>query len=395
MQARYLLYFRVLLAATLGFYAAHFQGPSATHALLAAVLAFYALTALLAWRLGRESSFSEPLQLASFFIDVAVTTLILYFTTGFQSEFYVAYFLVILSTCFLEKIQFSFLVGFVACFVYAYFAYPGAHGFDALYTLRTSLLLVTAFFSAYVADRARTIERAAVEREAEHLAWMQRLATAGRAMAAVLHEAKTPLSTIMLSAEQAQELAKGHRVLSPFLEAIYREAEKTLSILGDFLDFSRPQDLDMAPVDLGSALKKALGTIRPHAANRDVLVEVAELPAVRIIMGSERHLAQAFVNVMINAVEAMPKGGRLDIRLRRDGTRARLRFSDNGDGIASADLRRLSEPFFTTKGNEGTGLGLTIARWIVEKHSGWIEIGSEGPGRGATVDIVLPLTASY
>ncbi len=392
MQARYLLYFRLLLAATLGLYAAHSQGGASARVLIETGLAAYALTALMLWRFGRSARIPEAVQLASFFVDVAATTLTLYATTGFHSEFYVAYFLVILSTCFLEKIEFSFIVGLVACFVYAYFAFPASNRFDVLYALRTSLLLVTAFFSAYVADRARQIEKKAVEREAGHLAWMQRLATVGRAMAAVLHEAKTPLSTIMLSVEQARELAGEGRPVGPFLGTIYAEAEKTLAILGDFLDFSRPQDLELTSIDLASALNRAVATIAPHAKNRDVLVAV-EPPAGARVMGSKRHLAQALANVMLNAVEAMPKGGRLDVRSRREGSWIVLIFSDTGMGVASSQLKRLSEPFFTTKGSEGTGLGLTITRWIVEKHSGRFSIMSEGPGQGATVEIGLPLTA--
>ena len=392
-QARYLLYFRLLLAATLALYAAHFQGKPSSRTLVWGALAAYALTALLTWRLGQKSRLSEPVQLASFFIDVAVTTLILYLTTGFQSEFYVAYFLVILSTCFLERIHFSFIVGFVACALYAYFAYPATRGFDPLYALRTSLLLVTAFFSAYVATRARDIEKAALEREASHLAWMQRLATVGRAMAAVLHEAKTPLATIMLSVEQAQGLTAKGRPASALLKSIYREAEKTLAILGDFLDFSRPQELDLAPIGLRSALKKAVGTILPHAKSRGIRLEVDGNIQARV-MGSERHLAQAFGNVMMNALEAMPTGGRLAVQELRGAAEARLLFSDSGKGISPDDLKRLAEPFFTTKGNEGTGLGLTIARWIIEKHAGRLDIRSEGPGRGATVEIALPLMAS-
>jgi signal transduction histidine kinase len=391
MQARYLFLFRLVLVATLALYVGHASEVRGGGVIWLCVGIYAAAAALLRW-LGKRRRFTELSLLFSFLLDIAATSVILYLTEGFQSEFYVAYFLVILSTCFLEKLEFSFIVGMVACVVYSSFAFPGWDRLEPLYFLRTSLLLVTAMFSTYVADRARRLERDAEERYAAELAWMKRLSTVGRAMAALLHEVKTPLSTILLGVQRAEDLGRKRKPVVGSLKSIAREARRTLGILSDYLDFVRPKELALKPLDLDKTLARSLDAVRLHVKNRGVSIEVGPAAPARV-RGSERHLIQAFTNVMLNAVAAMPMGGVLRVdRTAKDG-RVSVVFSDNGIGIPPEALTRLFEPFFTTKGEAGNGLGLTIVRWIVEKHGGKLSVVSEGTGKGTTVAIELPLEA--
>lgn len=390
MQARYLLTFRTLLVGTLVLYSLHAPGTGANRPWLWAVFALHFAAALTIFSLGHRRRFGETVVLSSFILDIAVTSLVLYLTEGFRTEFYIAYFLVILSTCFLEKLSFSFIVGGVTCVVYAYFAYPGGGELQPLYLLRGSLLLVTAFFSAYVTDSARRIERETEQRYAAQLAWLQRLSMVGRAMSAVLHEAKTPLSTILLCAEQIRELLSRRAPITEPVAMIEQEAGRTLEILVNFLDFARPRPLELSPIDLAVPLKRAMEAVRLHVHNRDVELAV-DLTRTALVLGSERHLVQAFTNIMLNAVQAMPLGGRLAVAASVRPGIAVVEFSDTGVGMSPETIQRLFEPFFTEKPETGHGIGLTVVRWIVQKHAGDLRIASEGPRRGATITVSLPL----
>jgi signal transduction histidine kinase len=110
------------------------------------------------------------------------------------------------------------------------------------------------------------------------------------------------------------------------------------------------------------------------------------------VRGYPDRLRQAFLNVAVNALEAMPRGGRLTLEARRDGTQARIAVRDTGPGIPAATLQRVYDPDFTTK-DGGSGIGLHVARAVVELHGGEIGVESE-PGRGTDVLVVVPLAAS-
>jgi two-component system CheB/CheR fusion protein len=110
------------------------------------------------------------------------------------------------------------------------------------------------------------------------------------------------------------------------------------------------------------------------------------------VAGSERHLVQVFTNLFMNSMTAMPLGGRLCVTARREGALARVEIQDNGEGISREMLDRLFEPFSSTRIEEsGTGLGLFIAKWIVQKHAGTLAAHSEGKGKGTTILVDLPL----
>lgn len=390
MQTKYLFLFRMVLGSTLLLYSLNAPALHMSPWLLGTLYFAYVSVAFALLWIGRVRSFNELAVFVSFMFDIAATSSILYLTEGFQSEFYVAYFLVIMSTCFLERLVFSFVVGGVACIVYSYFAFPGWGGIHPFYLLRSSLLLVTAFFSTYIADTVRRSEQAAVDRYSSELAWMQRLSLIGKAMSSLLHEVKTPLSSILLNVEQIQDLLQQGKKIDGPLESITHETESTLAALTDFLDFSRPKDLDLKPQDLNRPLQRALEAIRLRIQDRDITVET-DLNEMTMVLCSERHLTQAFTNVMLNAIDAMPAGGLLQVRRKIHEGKVSTDFIDNGMGMGKETLERLFEPFFTGKPETGHGLGLTIVRWTVQKHSGELTIRSDGPGTGTTVRISLPL----
>jgi signal transduction histidine kinase len=220
---------------------------------------------------------------------------------------------------------------------------------------------------------------------------MQRLSLVGKAMAAVLHEAKTPLGTIVLSVESAAALHREGKDPSADLRVIGEEADHARLILQNFLDFVKPTRLDLKPLLLHEPLAQALGMTRVPLDERDVTVSVATREDVRVL-GSSRHLLQAFTNIIHNAIDAMPGGGSLAVRLETRDGKAVVSFVDTGEGLGAEDKARLFEPFASAKaGEEGHGLGLSIVRWILQEHGGEILIDSPGPGKGSTVELVLPL----
>lgn len=392
MQAKYLLLFRAVLGETLLLHFLYSPVSPEHGKSLAALFACYAAFSFGCHALEKRGRLPPVAGLWTFLADIAATSAILYLTEGLAGDFYIAYFLVILGSCFLEQLSYSFIVGGVACVVYGALAFPGWEAvLNPFYLLRVSLLLVMSFFSAAVAEQARRIEHDTADRFVRRLAWMERLSLVGKAVAGILHETKTPLSTILLNAERARELIGRGKDAREALAMIESEAERACAILNDFLEFSRPAELELSPIDLRSVLERALETMRLTFESRGVRVDAAwsELPALR---GSERHLIQVFTNILLNACDAMPLGGRLQVRSRLVDGRIEAEFSDDGVGIPRERLGQVFEPFSTSKSESGGhGLGMSIARWIVQKHGGDIQVESAGPGRGTVVRVFLPV----
>jgi signal transduction histidine kinase len=329
-----------------------------------------------------------------FLVDIGFTSLVLYLTRGFSTDFYIAYFLVIMASCFLEELSYSFIVGGVASVVYGALAWPSEGVFDQpFYLLRTSLLVVTAFFSTYIAGMARRAQTAVGERYNQQLAWMHRLTVVGRALAGVLHEVKTPVSTIILSVDYIRGRLKQGDLegAEAQLSIIEDEAERAAGILGDFLEYTKPADLSLKPLPLIAPLQRVMDAQAIRLEDRGISAVLTCAPDLAV-PGSERHLIQVFTNLVMNAMAAMPLGGSLSVTALRAGANAEIVVRDTGEGIAPETLARLFEPFSSTRIEQGGhGLGLFIARWIVQKHAGTLTAYSEGRGKGAKIVVVLPL----
>ena len=223
----------------------------------------------------------------------------------------------------------------------------------------------------------------------ERLVWLQRLSTVGQMMSGVVHEVRTPLNTVILTIEHAQRvLERGGDPREQFAIAT-READRAVEILSDVLDFAKPSPLELKLVPLSPLVKAALDPIWIRFDERTIDVWL-ELPEDIIVLASSRHLHQVLTILMINALDAMPFGGRLDVRAEGSGTDARVTLTDTGVGIEPQVLKRLFEPFATGRPESGgTGLGLNVARWIMNKHGGDVAISSAGIGKGTKVVLTL------
>ena len=224
----------------------------------------------------------------------------------------------------------------------------------------------------------------------ERLAWLQRLSTIGQMMSGIVHEVRTPLATVILTVEHAQRVLDKGGDPRAQLTAVSREADRAVEILSDILDFAKPSPLDLKPVDLDALVAATLEALQIRFTERAIETPLAAGTGIRVL-ASERHLQQVLTIILINALDAMPFGGRLRIAVDASRGNARVAFTDTGVGIEAEKLKGLFEPFATGRPEQGgTGLGLNVARWIMHKHGGDVSIESAGIGKGTTVTVSLP-----
>jgi signal transduction histidine kinase len=179
---------------------------------------------------------------------------------------------------------------------------------------------------------------------------------------------------------------------------VEQEVERMSSLVGNLLQFSRQGAEQRSTVNVPEELRTALELVDYHLRHRGI--EVVRQIALEVppIFADRQKLRQVFLNLLTNAADAMPTGGKILLRaatamLVDGGNAVRIDFSDTGVGIAPEHLPRVTEPFFTTKDEgKGTGLGLAICRRIIQEHLGIIEITSE-LGKGTTVSLLLPVAA--
>jgi signal transduction histidine kinase len=238
---------------------------------------------------------------------------------------------------------------------------------------------------------------ARVEEVGKHLQKQERdmlraeqLAAVGQLAASVAHEVRNPLTSLKLLVESALRSQNQKPVSVADLEVMHREIARLEQTVQSFLEFARPPELRRRPEDLRGVVTQALELVQARARQQGVTMHVM-LPDELLeadLDGSQ--FSNVIVNLLINALEAMPKGGNLEIALDRDGENgARFEIRDTGVGIAPAMAGRLFAPFASTKPT-GTGLGLSICRRIVEEHGGAIT-GGNRPGGGASFTIRVPI----
>ncbi len=223
----------------------------------------------------------------------------------------------------------------------------------------------------------------------------ERLASLGRMGAGIAHEINNPLTGVLLFAStMIDELEEGDPQREN-LELIVSETTRCREIIRGLLDFARQSAPQMAPTRIAEVVGRAVRIVRNQASVEHIEIkhskpEECTVPPLHM---DAKQIQQVVLNLLLNAVDAMPDGGQIDISCKQlDAQFARLVVSDTGVGIPAEALRHIFEPFFSTKGNNGTGLGLAISWGIVEQHGGRIEVLST-PGQGTTFSVYLPLAS--
>jgi C4-dicarboxylate-specific signal transduction histidine kinase len=240
-----------------------------------------------------------------------------------------------------------------------------------------------------IAELTRTNGELAAARE--ELLRSERLAAVGRLAAGIAHEVGNPLGAITGYAElaRAKVAEAAPAELADYLSRISDESRRIDLIVRELLDFARPAQLELGPVPVAQALEAALRLARVQPRFRNVTAVIAlpaELPPAR---AEARRLAQVFLNLLLNAADAMGGEGELRITGCLRGDALEVAVADEGPGIASEALPRLFEPFYTTKApGEGSGLGLAVCHGILESFGGTIR--AENAARGAVFTLRLP-----
>ena len=214
-----------------------------------------------------------------------------------------------------------------------------------------------------------------------------RLAAVGKLAAGLAHEIRNPLASMTGSIELLSGTPGLSQSDKKLLSIVHREAERLEALVSDFLEFARPAAPTLVVTDARLAIEETVAVFRSSARQRGLELDVdpGEAVAVRADPGQ---LKQVLWNLLANASEATPTGGRVCIRAFREKDEAVVEVADSGAGIAPEDLQRIFDPFFTTK-ERGTGLGLATVHRIVEGHGGRVEVSST-PGKGTTFRIRLP-----
>ncbi|HNQ85392.1 MAG TPA: cache domain-containing protein [Deltaproteobacteria bacterium] len=219
----------------------------------------------------------------------------------------------------------------------------------------------------------------------------ERLASLGQMAAGVAHEINNPLGGILLYSNLVLEEMNPQDAARENMEKIIYQTERCKKIVQNLLDFARTPSGDMTPLSVNDVIMTSLNLVKDQSIFHGIEVKTAFAEDLPQVMGDPSRLEEVFLNLFINATDAMCGKGVLTIETRFSSTGAlKILISDTGKGIDKAYLPHIFEPFFTTKDpGQGTGLGLSITYGIIQKHGGFIDVMSD-PGKGTTFTITLP-----
>lgn len=225
-----------------------------------------------------------------------------------------------------------------------------------------------------------------------------KLATMGELSASIAHELNNPLATVALHVESLIHQLDGDENKRRSLGVILKETERMATLVNDLLQFSRRSHRQLSTFDIREEITNTIEFIRYFLKNRKIEVVLDFEEVLPTVQADRQQLRQMFLNIMTNATDAMPSGGKLTIRAvvttLNDSEAILVEFIDTGEGMTEEQASRVWEPFFTTKpAGKGTGLGLAICRRLTEEHGGRISLITES-GKGTVVSVVIPATAS-
>jgi signal transduction histidine kinase len=329
-------------------------------------------------------------QAGLFLSDAVLATVILRWIQP-RTELFLIYALIVFGSALTRSARQSLGVALVTIALYfVHWWQPDAWiSHNPVFWLRVLFLVVSAAVLAILARDSQEAQDEDKRRYDERLIQVERLATLGRVAAEVAHRIKGPLTTIAVNAEVAAHRHGDDKKTLKELNQITEEVQRCKEILKNLLDLGRIEEMDSEVLDLRVPMERALTLIRPQAADRKLHLELSGLEGPMKTYGDESLLQEAVYALLQNAVEASHRGGGVRVSAESFGGRHRLSVSDDGMGISRGELEKIFQPFFTTK-KEGSGLGLSAALRIAQKHGGTVEADSAGAGQGARFTLVLP-----
>jgi signal transduction histidine kinase len=225
----------------------------------------------------------------------------------------------------------------------------------------------------------------------QRLVQADKLSSIGLLAAGVAHEVNTPLAVISTYAQMLAKQVSDDSQKSLILDKIAKQTFRASEIVNSLLNFSRTSTTSLGDVNLNRVIQETLSLLEHQLQKSGIQVKTDLDPGLPPVHGNAGHLQQVFLNLFLNARDAMPAGGTLEVRTWPEGSGARAEVADTGHGIAPENLHRIYDPFFTTKAvRKGTGLGLSVTYGIIQEHGGSIEVFNR-PGGGASFRLALPL----
>jgi signal transduction histidine kinase len=256
----------------------------------------------------------------------------------------------------------------------------------------------TLFLEKQVQDRTKDLRRANEQLTSEikerkllenQLIRSERLAAVGELSAGIAHEIRNPLGNISSSAQICLAKYEPSEKIKSFLEIIQEESEKANAIIKSLLDFANPREIKLKKASLDTIINEVLNSVNARALESNIRIKLSLKPDLPQIMLDEEWIKQAIQNLLLNAFQAMPQGGRLNIATGFGKNYLKLTIEDDGCGISSENLTKVFDPFFTTR-EDGVGLGLSLCHQIISDHKGKMHIESK-ENIGTKVILTFPL----
>jgi signal transduction histidine kinase len=216
----------------------------------------------------------------------------------------------------------------------------------------------------------------------------QKLANVGKVAAQIVHELKNPLGNLINMKHWFRQYIDSGHPANECIEALDKEASRMLKLCQQILQFSKPVQEGIKLFDFHDLLRDTFQFLKGSLDKKKIQVKISFSPGKASFKGNEDQLKQVFLNLIMNAMDAMENGGELSIETRIENNIIEIRISDTGIGIPKENLEKIFDLFFTTKGETGTGLGLSISYDIIKKHAGRILVESE-EGKGSAFTLIF------
>lgn len=310
--------------------------------------------------------------------------------TGSGTSVFLIYALIVFGSALTRSATQSLAVAGITILLYALTSMTGRKPLEPDFWLKICFLATSASLLPILAGDVSRAQAEEKRRFDERLIQVQRLATLGRLAGEVAHRIKGPLTTIAVNAEVLSHRHAGEKETLKDLAQVREEVDRCKLILKDLLDLGRIEEMDSEPLDLRDPILAAERSVLPVFKKREVSLDKTGFDQALKMKGDAPLLQEAVSAMLLNALEASASGGRVRLEAWSEAGRHHLAVVDHGSGVEPENLEKIFEPFFTTKQGSGSGLGLSAALRIAEKHKGTVEADSDGAGQGARFTLILP-----
>ncbi len=343
----------------------------------------------------------------------AVFTYVYYdILTAYQDIYVIIFFYPLIYAAFVYRLRGVILSGLV--FLGILFPHTFLLDYDTLSLMRTLIFAIFAFLvSGLGATLLNYLERQIesnreilslnnelndyierLQKTQQQLIQAAKLSSIGQLSAGLAHELNNPLSGVLIYTRLMKEKLAKNTIDKEQLQSNLTKIESAIDyctgIIRGLLDFARQSEPLLRPVTVSRAIDKALSLVEHEPRMKLVEAVREETPDLPLVVADFNQLVQVFINLLVNAIQAMNNGGRLTIRTETEDGWVKMSVSDTGSGISPENMERLFTPFFTTKEDiKGVGLGLAVSHGIIERHGGRIEARSS-VGKGSTFTVFLP-----